>query len=130
MTQVRTTIGTADYPVAITAGRHSWTCDEPPSLGGQDTGPAPYDLLLGSLGACTAITLRMYAKRKEWPLRGVVVDLQMHRGDDGARIERALTIQGDLTPEQCSRLLEIAEKTPVTLTLKNGVKIHTQLQSD
>jgi putative redox protein len=126
---VRARIDEVDYAVALTTSHHSWIADEPPSLGGQEAGPAPYDLLLGSLGACTAITLRMYAKRKQWPVRAILIDLHFSREQEGARIERTIEIQGDLTDEQRSRMLEIAEKTPVTLTLKAGTPIHTHLQA-
>lgn len=125
MAHARAHIGTLDYAVNITARSHSLTADEPPTLGGADAGMAPYDLLLASLGACTAITLRMYAKRKEWPLQFVDVDLRFSREDDHARIDRRITMGGPISPEQMQRLLEIAEKTPVTLTLKSGTQILT-----
>ena len=127
MAHVRAEIGETDYAVALSAGNHQLTSDEPATLGGRDAGPAPYDLLLASLGACTAITLRMYAKRKQWLVRSVVVDLRFERENDVARIERAIAIAGDVTDEQRLRMLEIAEKTPVTLTLKAGTPIHTRL---
>ena len=126
MAHVQVRIGEVDYAVDIKAGRHQFVCDEPQALGGADSGPAPYDLLLGSLGACTAITLRMYAKRKSWPLRGVQVELHLHKDDAGARITRVLTLEGELDGEQRERLLAIAEKTPVTLTLKSGTAIETR----
>lgn len=129
MTHVEVRIGEVDYAVAIKAGQHRWVSDEPPALGGQNAGPAPYDLLLGSLGACTAITLRMYAKRKQWPVRAVLVDLRLQKNDTSVRIERAITIEGDVNDEQRTRMLEIAEKTPVTLTLKAGVPIHSELRA-
>jgi putative redox protein len=129
MTHVRARIGEVDYAVTISARQHTIVSDEPPALGGQDAGLAPYDLLLGGLGACTAITLRMYAKRKQWPLQGVDVALSLHKDEAGARIDRVLTLQGDLDDEQRRRLLEIAEKTPVTLTLKAGTKIDTRLSA-
>jgi putative redox protein len=129
MAQVRARIGETDYAVALTAGRHSWTADEPPPLGGRDAGPAPYDLLLAGLGACTAITLRMYAKRKQWTVRSVFVDLRFIREGQQARIERDIMIEGDVTDEQRARMLEIAEKTPVTLTIKGGTSIQTQLKA-
>lgn len=129
MAHVQARIGTTDYAVTLTAREHRWVADEPPSLGGQNAGPAPYDLLLGALGACTAITLRMYANRKQWPLQGVGVDLHLRKDDTGARIDRVLTFEGNLTEEQRNRLLEIAEKTPVTLTIKAGAAIHTRVSS-
>lgn len=127
MSNARVRIGQTDYAVAVTMGRHTLTSDEPQSLGGQDAGAAPYDLLLASLGSCTAITLRMYAKRKEINLRSVTIDLQYSKTEQGARIDRALSLDGDLTDAQRARMFEIAEKTPVTLTLKAGVAIHTEL---
>lgn len=128
MSHARATIGETDYAVTVTTGRHSLTCDEPSSLGGQDAGPAPYDLLLASLGACTAITLRMYAKRKQLTLRSVTIDLKFTKSEQGAHIERVLALDGDLTDEQRARMVEIAEKTPVTLTLKSGTPIRTELR--
>jgi putative redox protein len=127
MSHAQVSIGQIDYGVTITSGRHSLISDEPKSLGGQDAGPAPYDLLLASLGACTAITLRMYANRKQLALRSVHVNLRFIRREDGAHIDRVLTLDGDLTQEQRNRMVEIAEKTPVTLTLKAGTTIHTAL---
>lgn len=128
MNPVDASIATASYAVTVTAGRHTLTADEPPSLGGRDAGPAPYELLLASLGACTAITLRMYADRKQWPLRALRVALQYRKEGERGRVDRALTVDGDLTPEQRSRMAEIAERTPVTLTLKAGVDIHTEIR--
>ncbi|RZJ98043.1 MAG: OsmC family peroxiredoxin [Novosphingobium sp.] len=121
------TIGRDRYFTRIAMSGHPLTADEPPSNGGENRGPAPYDLLLASLGACTAITLRMYADRKQWPLESVEVDLELVRGADGGfEIERRLKPVG-LDAEQALRLAEIAEKTPVTLTLKHGLPIHTSL---
>jgi putative redox protein len=128
MSHAQVSIGETAYAVTIKSGRHSLISDEPQSLGGQNAGPAPYDLLLASLGACTAITLRMYAQRKELALRSVHVALHFTKGEGGARIDRVLKLDGDLTQEQRTRMLEIAEKTPVTLTLKAGTPIHTALE--
>jgi putative redox protein len=125
MAHARATIGTANYAVAITAGHHQLNADEGPAPGGKDTGPAPFDILCSALGACTAITLRMYAERKAWPLRGVQVDVRFSgTGKEGA-IARALSFDGEVSQEQRARLADIAERTPVTLTLKNGVTITT-----
>jgi putative redox protein len=115
------------YAVAIKAGRHDLTADESSANGGGDAGPAPYDLLLSALAACTAITLRMYATRKGWDLAGLHLDLRYSRGGDQARIDRTLVVKGGLSEEQKARLAEIAERTPVTLTLKTGVEIRTEL---
>ena len=116
------------YRTAIEAGGHRIVADEPPANGGADAGPSPYDLLLASLSACTAITLRMYADRKQWPMTKVTVDLHFTRdADKNERIDRVLHLEGDLTEEQRARFADIAERTPVTLTLKRGLPILTTL---
>ena len=118
-------IGTDHYRTEITVSGHALVADEGAGLGGQNSGPAPYDLLLASLGACTAITLRMYADRKGWPMASVEVGLRL-QNVDGLRIDRVLTIAG-LDDEQRARMADIAERTPVTLTLKGGLPIDTRL---
>lgn len=122
----------------IRAGRHTLLADEPVPIG-DDTGPTPYDLLLASLGACTAMTLRLYAAHKGWPLEGVSVQLSHDRvhADDSRdcesprcmidRIDRILDLAGPLTDEQRSRLVEIAERCPVHRTLVGEKKIVTRL---
>jgi putative redox protein len=125
MAHARANIGTRNYAVSITAGHHQLSADEGPALGGKDTGPAPFEILCSALGACTAITLRMYAERKAWPLHGVSVDVRFSgTGKEGA-IARVLSFEGELSQEQRAQLADIAERTPVTLTLKNGVAITT-----
>ncbi|MDX3899919.1 MAG: OsmC family protein [Sphingobium sp.] len=119
-------IGREPYRTTMEVGGHALIADEPPALGGGGVGPAPYDLLLASLGACTAITLRMYADRKGWPLDSLDVALRIVGGKAESRIERVLTIAG-LDPDQQDRLAEIDERTPVTLTLKNGIAIRTTI---
>ena len=132
MARARARIGKVRYAVSIDAGGHKIVADEPKSNGGANTGPAPYDLLLSGLGACTAITLRMYADRKEWDLQSLRVDLHYLREGEQERIERRLHLYGNLSDEQRARIGEIAERTPVTLTLKRGLPIKTELvaQSD
>lgn len=121
-------IGEINYLVTLKAGRHVLAADEPVSRGGKDEGPAPYELLTGALAACTAITLRMYAERKQWPLGPVEVDVRFNRLPDKTTwIDRVLKLSGALTDEQRDRLADIAERTPVTLTLKAGVEIRTRL---
>ncbi len=126
----------------IRAGRHRLTADEPAGAGGEDDGPAPYDLLLAALGACTAMTIRMYAKLKGLPLRHVRVALhheKIHAADcaecetrEGRidRIDRVITLQGDLSAEQRQRLLDIANKCPVHRTLHAEVHVPTHLADD
>jgi len=127
MARATASIGTTNYAVSIQAGHHPLTADESTELGGLDVGPAPYQLLCSALCACTAITLRMYAERKAWPLRGVQVDIRyIGEGADGA-IARVLTLEGELDDAQRARLADIAERTPVTLTLKRGLAITTTL---
>jgi putative redox protein len=128
MARASARIAAARYRTDIRAGTHALVADEGAALGGMETGPAPYELLLAALGACTAMTLKMYAERKGWPLAAVEVDLAYHKADDAARIDRQLSIEGPLDADQRARLADIAERTPVTLTLKSGVTIVTQLQ--
>jgi putative redox protein len=119
------------YRGEVRAGRHRLTTDEGPELGGDDEGPSPYPLLLAALAQCTAATLRMYANRKGWSLGEVKVRARLLRTGDGAtkveRIERTITVTGDLTDEQRTRLGEIAARTPVTRTLQAGLTIDSTL---
>ncbi|WP_373986760.1 OsmC family protein [Duganella sp. BuS-21] len=121
-------IGKDTYTTQIEVGGHALTGDEPARNGGSGAGPAPYDYLLAGLGACTAITMRMYADRKQWPVNAVDVTLHLTHGDDGAMVVlRTLVIHGAVDAAQLARMVEIAEKTPVTLTLKAAMRIDTVL---
>ncbi len=123
---------------SIQAGPHHWTADEPIGVG-QDSGPTPYDLLLGALGACTSMTMRMYADRKEYPLERIAVVLSHDRShsDDCAdpmgrpcsveHIDRSIRLTGDLDESQRSRLLEIANRCPVHRSLTGDLRITTVL---
>lgn len=122
-----TTKSTQGYALGIRAGRHELSADEPQSKGGADSGPNPFQLLLSALGACTSITLRMYAERKGWELGEIGVDLVLSREGDTERVERRLRFSAPLSQEQRTELARIAERTPVTKTLKNGLQIETQI---
>jgi putative redox protein len=127
MAHAKASIGTVDYATAIATGHHRLMADEGPELGGKDAGPAPYDLLTSALGACTVITLRMYAERKQWPVTAVQADIHFKRDDKVESIDRVLHIEGRVDAEQKKRMAEIAERTPVTLTLKRSLEIRTTL---
>jgi len=122
----------------IEAGRHRIAADEPAAAGGTDTGPSPYDLLLGALGACTSMTVAMYARRKQWPLERVSVRLQHARihAEDCAecetkeglldQIDLTIGLEGPLDADQRKRILEIADKCPVHRTLTSEIRIVTR----
>ena len=120
--------GEKGYAQRISTAGHELTADEPVRRGGTDTGASPFELMLASLGACTAITLRMYAERKQWDLGTIKVSLRLLKnGDEPMRIERKLSVSGTMGSEQYAKLLEIADKTPVTRALASGVPIDTAL---
>ena len=124
--------GAGRYQQNVVSGQHVLIADEPVHAGGDDTGLAPYDFLLAALGACTSMTLRMYAEHKELPLKRVHVDLRHEkiRAADQPpvdRIERIITLEGDLTPEQRQRMLEIANKCPVYRTLTSNIQIESTI---
>ena len=128
------------YRTEILAGTHRLVADEPLSVGGTDTGPDPYGLLLAGLGACTSITLRMYADHKQWPLENIDVHLshrKIHAKDcetcesDSGKIdliEREIELSGTLDATQRERLLQIADKCPVHRTLTSETRIETRLR--
>ncbi len=132
--------GTGNFAVSIQAGRHGLVGDEPVGLGGNDLGPSPYELLLGALGSCTVMTMRMYARQKKWPLENSHVRLshqKIHAIDCADcetktgkvdRIEREIELLGPLDAAQRTRLLEIADKCPVHRTLNAEVQIITSLK--
>ena len=116
------------YATQLVVGHHHTVADEPVDLGGGDTGPAPDEILLSALGACTAITLRMYAERKQWPLEGVEVKLgYAERVKDKTVITRQVELRGKLDAGQRERLLQIANACPVHKILTGSVEIPTTL---
>jgi putative redox protein len=133
--------GDSGLKTAVRVGKHELTVDEPVSAGGEDAGPNPYDLLLAALGSCTAMTLRIYATAKGWPLSAVEVRLsheRIHVEDctncetrEGFidRINKDLVLHGDLSEEQRQRLAAIAERCPVQRTLTREIVIQQRLVS-
>ena len=120
-------IGSTNFQVLLDDGKHTWLADEPASQGGGDRGPSPVAILLSSLGACTSITLKMYAQRKGWPLADVRVTLAMATAEEGSTIDRQIVLEGELTNEQRERLLQIANACPVHKILTHPVTIRTGL---
>ncbi|MEO8561746.1 MAG: OsmC family protein [bacterium] len=130
-------VGASGYRTNITAGLHTFVADEPRALGGTGMGPTPYELLLGALGGCMAITLRMYADRKGWPLETVRIQLRTERAHEKdcldcdesevgiPRVARRIQLSGPLSPEQRTRLLQIADRCPVKQTLARGLIVET-----
>jgi len=117
---------------------HQWIADEPVAVGGNNSGPDPYEHLLAALGTCTVMTLRMYANRKKWPVEKISIELE-HTRDHGSDcqecddthsqidiIKRTISIIGDLKDEDHSRMMEIADKCPVHRTLHNKLVIRTE----
>lgn len=132
--------GKVGYQTEINANGHRLIADEPIAVGGADTGPTPYDLLAAALGACTGMTLRMYADRKSWPLDAATVRLKHKKAHvthcrtcegEGKKldvIEREIELAGPLDAEQKQRLLEISDRCPVHRTLLSEIQVHTRLR--
>jgi putative redox protein len=125
--------GTGPYAQIVVAGRHVLSADEPESQGGHDTGPSPYDYVAAGLGCCTSITLRMYIERHKWAVRRIVVEVKHEKvpAADGAgmidRFERTIHLDGKLSDEQQLRLLQIADKCPVSETLGQSSVVDSKL---
>lgn len=124
----------AGFAQTIRAGKHGLVADEPEEVGGTDTGLSPHRLVAAALGACTSMTLAMYARRKEWPLEHVrvrVLHSHLPAGSDpqgpAGEMRREIELTGALTDEQRARLLDIADKCPVHKTLTRGLRIETKL---
>ncbi|MDH4379892.1 MAG: OsmC family protein [Vampirovibrionales bacterium] len=126
--QATITLNTATpFQSTTSFGPHNVTLDVPDSLGGGDTGPSPHQMLLTSLGSCTAITVAMYATRKEWPLERVEVSVSHADHKAETPIEKTITLIGNLDGEQRERLHSIAEKCPINLLLKGTVTVNSHL---
>lgn len=124
---VTATIGTDHFRTEITVGGKMVVADEPEELDGTNQGPAPGEFLLISLASCTAITLRMYADRKKWSLEKIIVEVNFEKVDNKTIFKRKLQLTGELTEEQRTRLLQIANACPVHKTLTNPIEIQTSL---
>jgi putative redox protein len=124
--------GVGKFQVEARMGSTALLIDEPASVGGLGSGPNPYDLMSAALGACTLMTIRLYAARKAWPLAHVRVRVTHQRGALQARdtFDREIHLDGPLDAEQTRRLLEIAERCPVHLTLERGSDVTTRLVPD
>jgi len=129
-----------NFKTTLNAGRHELLADEPEEVeGGTDQGPDPYDYLLMSLGACTVMTLKMYARHKQWPVEDIYLELKHNkRHDEDCQncekkeskidvIEKELIVKGDLSDKQRDRLLEISQKCPVHRTLLGDIKIESSI---
>ncbi|MGV6814936.1 MAG: OsmC family protein [Phycisphaerales bacterium] len=124
-------LGKEKYRTVCSAGGHTFYVDEPASLDGTDSAPNPYEMLLGAIGACKAITVRMYADRKSWALDSIRLDLEHSRPNGRGhpeQIDISLSFAGDLSDEQRARLKEIANACPVQKTILGELSIHSILE--
>lgn len=129
MTSITASIAREHYTTTIHSATNKLQADEPVDNGGKDTGFSPSDLLASSLGACTCITLRMYADHKQWPLEGVEAKISFARDavKNVTEFTRQITLLGNLDADQKKRLMEIADQCPMHRTLSNPIHIHTTL---
>ena len=120
-------IASTHYRVKLQNGRHEFGADEPMDKGGGDTGPAPDEILEASLASCTAITLRMYADRKEWKVTEIDVTVSLERIDNKTIFTRSVKVEGDIDETQRERLLQIAKVCPVSKTLLGEIEINSHM---
>ncbi|PJZ64272.1 OsmC family peroxiredoxin [Leptospira wolffii] len=116
-----------NFKTLLKTSKHELIADEPPENGGADLGPSPHEYLLLALGACTDITIRIYAERKKMDLKNVSVKLNLTKGTDHTDIERVVILEGNLTEQERTRLLQVANACPVHKVLSNPIHIDTKL---
>ena len=130
---ISATIGKEPYTTKIFASGHEIIADEPATHGGADKGPKPHDILISALGACTCITIKMYASRKGWKLDQVTSEVTMERktgsGTQSTHVIQMLSFEGELEEYQIQRLLAIAAKCPVHKTLEPAMNIQIKLKN-
>jgi putative redox protein len=127
MASIQVSSNASRYGQDIALRQFQLTADEPVSIGGDDRGPTPTELLLAGLGSCKAITIKMYAERKAWPVEHVYVAVDSHTADGQSVMTAYVTLVGDLTDEQRDRLREIGDRCPVHRLLTGNTEIHTVL---
>jgi uncharacterized OsmC-like protein len=128
-------VGPKGFRADIAARQHRMSADEPESVGGTDTGPTPYEYMLAALASCTAMTIRLYANRKSWPLESATVFVRQGRSHEKdcemcdthtvgiGVIQKRIELEGPLSDEQKKRLLEIADRCPIKQTLARGIEV-------
>lgn len=126
---ISASLGAQDFTTQLTNDTHRWVADEPKEIGGTDQGPNPYELMLSALSACSAITMKMYANRKSWPLEGVDIQCDLVKQEVGgvSSIRRKINLEGPLDAEQRERLFQIADMCPIHKMLSNSIVINSVL---
>lgn len=125
---VSATIGKEHYRTELFIAGHTAIADEPQDLGGTNLGPSPGQFLMLSLASCTAITLRMYADRKNWNVTKIKVEVSSEKVESKTLFKREISFEGAVDDEQRKRLLQIANSCPVHKTLTNPIEIQTELK--
>lgn len=121
-------VSSAKYRTELNNGRHQFFADEPAVAGGADTAAAPDELLEAALASCSAITLKMYAERKEWPLDEAIVSVTLERINGKTVFHKEIILKGEISEEQRARLLQIVKHCPVSKTLSGSIEVISTLK--